>query len=63
MNNTDIPPDALQRYADKLFKVGPWQDDELIETKTELNKTKDKMDDIPLQCAPITHSIAPDSSS
>lgn len=49
MNNTDIPPDALQLHLDKLFTVSIWQDDDLIETKKQLNLTKDKMDDIPLQ--------------
>ena len=49
VNNLDIRPDALQRHLGQLFTAEVWQDDEMIKTKGELNASKDKMDDIPLQ--------------
>jgi hypothetical protein len=51
VNNLDIAPDALSKHIGGLFTADVWQDDDLIKTKNELNASKNKMDDIPLQCA------------
>ena len=62
VNNTEIPPDALQCHLDKLFTASVWHDDDLIETKKQLNMTKDKMDDIPLQYVTLPKPLLPVSN-
>jgi hypothetical protein len=50
VDNTGLRPDAFEVHLPQLFKAEIWQDKGLMRVKTELNATKNKMDDMRIEC-------------
>jgi hypothetical protein len=53
IDTSEVTLAALEQQLPTLFQAAEWHDDEMMVLKDRLNKVKDVMDNMVLECGPL----------